>query len=398
MSLSDFTLEAEAGDLDFSQASSPHPGTGGLFAPPTESTLGEAGVTTEQKAQLLRALNDPTANSQIRLTYNVAQEMNARKLWRFYLSDQEHVIFEAALASVETWQSFISLDGKFGSQLEGWQDPAGNTNTAAAVTKDSDRTDDSPAQLDNDSRDAGMMDESGDHIEHDRRMDSPSVTVKQEMGDQDQSSGADIIIKREESLSVTHSNSPSVSTPNASTPNDQASSSTSRSHHTPSHHPGDSALLANGSLTATEERPSSPAPETIITSTTPPASIPTTAFRSRVMVFEQLLPKLYPGQCACCHPVVDVTDLANKDISEHLRSGACSLTNKATSHSRTMEDDDYDGMDSTNAETNQHDGTVDKAKEEAVPESQAKPGKIYFYFFLIFIGLIDGWSGIQTSL
>ena len=63
-----------------------------------------------------------------------------------------------------------------------------------------------------------------------------------------------------------------------------------------------------------------------------------------------------------------------------------------------MEDDDYDGMDSTNAETNQHDGTVDKAKEEAVPESQAKPGKIYFYFFLIFIGLIDGWSGIQTSL
>ena len=175
---------------------------------------------------------------------------------------------------------------------------------------------------------------------------SPAV-VKQEPMDVDQvyPDPAPAVIKREDSFSAIHS--PGVSTPTASTPNGYM-----RSLHTPNHREGsrspskapESAYPPNSATRQEPPTAQSLIPSTDIQPPTPP-SIPTTAFRTRVMVFEQLLPALYPGHRGCCHPTVDISEVQKREVPHPSNVGTSqgdSATKGSGSGRRIVEDDNYD--------------------------------------------------------
>ncbi|KAG0275910.1 Transcriptional activator spt7 [Linnemannia exigua] len=300
-----------------------------LFGGPESST-----PSTEQQERLLRILNDPSSNSQARLTFNVAHEMNSRKLWRFYLSEDEHAIFEAALTSIDTWKSFISLDEGFSDQyddIKRQQQQQERQEPLPEIVESEPIPDITTADLNN-MTPPELPDRSPDHI-------------KQEVLDTDQGyfGLGTTTIKKEGSLSVR--NSPSISTPPIVTPNGQL-----RTHHTPRIEgspsvktprgsPSPNGPMKTDSSTHQAQRPSS-------AEVMPPPSIPTTAFRSRVMVFEQLLPALYPSHGGCCHPTVDVSVLKEKDISRYTKPSQPSISatdDGPLARKRILgEDDDYD--------------------------------------------------------
>ncbi|KAI8601118.1 hypothetical protein EDD21DRAFT_115910 [Dissophora ornata] len=349
MSLSNFEREASIEAMDINT--------------PTARTSSSA-PSSEQKEQLLRILNDRSSNNQIRLTYNVAQEMNTRKLWRFYLTEEEHAIFEAALTSLDSWQSFISLDSKFRSQLEDIKRSQEQENQLQQPQ--SHPSENPQSDLAPNDEPAKIADFSNAGAEGDDQL--PDI-VKIEAADQDQL-GSDLEttdIKKEDSFSV--QSSPSVSTPPVSTPDGQLFSQNTPNLHEGSLSPRmvqDSQAL-NGS--------SDPETASIHVSVEPseshsiPASIPTTAFRSRVMIFEQLLPKLFPTHGGCCHPTVDISEMEKKDVSTYIKTEQI-LTNitatigSLSSRRQILDEDDYDeDMDFES----KRDGNVEDASKIPVP-------------------------------
>lgn len=376
MSLSNFDSAAGIDLLDNSSTSMAHVGT----------MSASSSSSSSHREQLLKIINDPTSNSKVRLTYNVAQEMNTRKLWRFYLTDEEHAIFEAALTSLDTWQSFISLDRTFETRLE-------EINRQQELERQQDHLQEQPIQS---HPFEGTLPDSIPDVELSTDALDPSDTsieagggsasgsfgdrlpdiVKVEAVDQDLLSSDLIIptIKKEDSFSAR--NSPAVSTPPVSTPNGHL-----RTPLTPNHR--------DGSLSPRRNRDSVPPngsskPEASIADSSSvsaeshsiPPSIPTTAFRSRVMVFEQLLPKLYPGHASCCHPTIDILELEKKDVScygtngEALGNPKVVVSNSTGSRSRNLEDDDYDG--DVDAELNK-DGNINEPNKD--PASTAPRDK-----------------------
>ncbi|KAI8355336.1 hypothetical protein B0O80DRAFT_40979 [Mortierella sp. GBAus27b] len=355
------------------------------------SSSSSSSSSSAHREQLLKIINDPTSNNQVRLTYNVAQEMNTRKLWRFYLTDEEHAIFEAALTSLDTWRSFITLDREFETRLEEInrqemekqqqyqqeQEQQHQSHDFEGTLPDS-IPDVELTTEPLDTNDTGMEGGGGGGSSSDRLPD----IVKVEVVDQDLLS-VDLIsstLKKEDSYSAR--NSPAVSTPPVSTPNGHL-----RTPLTPNHR--------EGSLSPRRNRDSVPpngsskpeasvvgSPSVSAESHSLPPSIPTTAFRSRVMVFEQLLPKLYPGHGTCCHPTIDITELEKKDVSSkdtgaetlghstavigNISGGSSSNTR---SRARNLEDDDYD--EDMDGEPNK-DGQTKPIKDEASAVSKDK--------------------------
>ncbi|KAF9354409.1 Transcriptional activator spt7, partial [Mortierella sp. AD094] len=328
--------------------------------------------SSEQKEQLLKILNDPSSNSQTRLTYNVAQEMNTRRLWRFYLSEEEHEIFEAALTNLDSWQSFISLDGKFGLQLEEIKRQREQEKQYLQLQANSLENSQSEPVPNiestevEDTKDASL--ESADQL--------PDI-VKVEVADQDEvfSDIESENIKKEDSLSIL--DSLSVSTPPVSTPNGQL-----RSLHTPNYagspSPRDNRDSQPPNDPSQPETSLSHSPEPISTPTSVPASIPTTAFRSRVMVFEQLLPKLYPSHGRCCHPVVDIQEMESRDPSRHDKVGEILASlNSQGSRTRFVEDDDYDvDMEPGLKQEENSAGSNKGAAPEAPKDEQGQEAKL----------------------
>lgn len=302
---------------------------------------------TEESQRLLKIVNDPSANSQIRLTYSVAQEMNSRKLWRFYLSEEEHEIFEAALVSVEIWQSFISLDPTFQSRIDA-QNPEPSQEHHAI--------------------------ESSEHIEGDAplpSLDSPrngGVSIKQEPIDRDQdqlcSDLASATIKKEDSFSTSET---SLSVPSTIVMNGRLHSP----HHTPNYDRAPSPLRLSSSSQLPKESTPVPPQETSQPEYTPvPASVPTTAFRVRVMVFEQLLPTLYPKHRGCCHPTVNVAELESKGFKPipttlHPKSSPSTSSSKR----KIVEEDDYD--DEGESTEKQAESSNDAAQRRSKPILEA---------------------------
>ncbi|KAI7819066.1 hypothetical protein BC939DRAFT_271367 [Gamsiella multidivaricata] len=304
--------------------------------------VASSSTSSHQKEQLLKILNDPSSNAQIRLTYNVAQEMNARKLWRFYLTKEEHAIFETALTNLDSWQSFISLDSNFGSFLEETkraqehekQDYSPQDYPSEPVQPDS-----IPNMETTEAADASdtSMEAVGDRV---------SDIVKTEAVDQDQFSDLASASINKEDLLPTQSLS-EILTPPVSTPNGYL-----RSHHTPNYHDRSPSPRISVVSQPSNDASKSDASSTELSIESPeshsiPVSIPTTAFRSRVMVFEQLLPKLYPGHRGCCHPTIDISNLEKKDVLKYSKaddnmSSSSETAGGIKSRRRVPEDDDYD--------------------------------------------------------
>ncbi|KAF9912970.1 Transcriptional activator spt7 [Linnemannia zychae] len=332
-----------------------------LFGGPDSST-----PSTEQQERLLRILNDPSSNSQARLTFNVAHEMNSRKLWCFYLSEDEHEIFEAALTSIDTWRSFISLDEGFSDQyddIKRQQQQQERREPLPEIVESEPIPDTTVADLNNNTH-PELPDRSPDHI-------------KQEVLDTDQGyfGLGTTTIKKEGSLSVR--NSPSISTPPITTPNGQL-----RAHHTPRIEGSPSVKTPRGSPSpngpmksdATTNQTQQPSAAEVM----PPPSIPTTAFRSRVMVFEQLLPTLYPSHGGCCHPTVDVLELKDKDISQYIKPSQSSIPTTDSgplARKRILEeDDDYDAdMESAPKQVKDEDERAHKSAVGSKSDDAKKP-------------------------
>lgn len=343
-----------------------------LFGGPESSA-----PSSEQQERLLRILNDPSSNSQVRLTFNVAHEMNSRKLWRFYLSEDEHAIFEAALTSIDTWRSFISLEEGFSDQyddikrqqqLQERQEPLPEIIESVPIPDIS--TDDL-----NNSTPSELPDRSPDHI-------------KQEVLDPDQGyfGLGTTTIKKEGSLSVR--NSPSVSTPPIITPNGQL-----RTHHTPRIEGSPSVKTPRGSPAPNgPTKPgaiTNPAHPPSSTEVMPPPSIPTTAFRSRVMVFEQLLPALYPNHGGCCHPTVDISELKDKDITQYANSSqppAMAIDDGPLARKRILdEDEDYDAdMESAPKQIKNSPAPPNKTATGSSKDDESKPAPCKLYCPVIY--------------
>lgn len=329
---------------------------------------------SEEAQRLLQVVNDPSSNSQIRLTYSVAQEMNSRKLWRFYLSEEEHAIFEAALASVETWQSFISLDPTFQSQID----------TLQKQPEASQEHDHTLESMRSDGHDGDALLSS---------LDSPQnegVGIKQEPIDRDQeqlcSDLASTTIKKEDSFSASET---SLSVPSTITVNGRLHSP----HHTPNHDRAPSPLRLSSSLSqlATESTPV-PQQETLQPEYIPvPASVPTTAFRVRVMVFEQLLPTLYPGHRGCCHPTVDVAELESngfKPIPTPALEPKTAPTTSSSNRRKIVEEEDYDDEGESADKNQEAESRNDAAQRPSkpilelpadVPEPKSKKQQPFFW-------------------
>lgn len=364
------------------------------MAPAGSSSSPTVSSSSTHKEQLLKIINDPTSNSQVRLTYNVAQEMNSRKLWRFYLTDEEHAIFEAALTSLDTWRSFISLDHAFETRLEEinrqqelekelQQEQQPQSQPFEGIQPDSIPEVELSTEV-IEASDAGMGGSggSGDRL--------PDI-VKVEAVDQDLLSSdlMSSVLKKEDSFSAR--SSPAVSTPPVSTPNGHL-----RTPLTPNHR--------EGSLSPRRNRDSVPPnsstkPEASIADSSSvseeshsiPPSIPTTAFRSRVMVFEQLLPKLYPGHGGCCHPTIDISELDKKEVSSNasgeIRNPKVVVSSVVGSR-RNLEDDDYDGdmdtesnKDGTTNEPNK--GVTTTAPKDIQSKDASMPPPPFFLSVLL---------------
>ncbi|KAF9419569.1 Transcriptional activator spt7, partial [Entomortierella beljakovae] len=321
----------------------------------------ETTQSSEQKEQLLRILNDPSSNSQARLTYNVAHEMNTRKLWRFYLSEEEHEIFEAALTNLESWQSFISLDSKFGLQLEEIRrqkeqesqylqlqsqpsqpsqpsqssQPSQQSQGTFLESKQSEPASNTESTQDEDSKVAN--EESTDQLEG---------IIKVETNDQSLSN-AEI-----DSVEIKNEDSPSIqdwipTTSQSSSPSHQSASLNFLGSPSPddSKEPQSPIDPSQPETTSGQSSASSPAPATPPV----PVSIPTTAFRSRVMVFEQLLPRLYPSHAECCHPVIDIQELETRAVPSNDKSEETLAISTTSRRRMIIEDEDYDEDTETEA-------------------------------------------------
>lgn len=332
-----------------------------LFGGPESSA-----PSSEQQERLLRILNDPSSNSQVRLTFNVAHEMNSRKLWRFYLSEDEHAIFETALTSIDTWRSFISLDEGFSDQyddIKRQQQSQERQEPLPVIVESVPIPDISTDDLNN-STHSELPDRSPDHI-------------KQEVLDPDQGyfGLGTTTIKREGSLSVR--NSPSVSTPPIITPNGQL-----RTPHTPRIEGSPSVKTPRGSPAPNgptkSDATTNPAHTPSSTEVMPPPSIPTTAFRSRVMVFEQLLPALYPSHGGCCHPTVDISELKDKDISQNAitpQAPAMAIDDGPLARKRILdEDEDYDAdMEAAPKQIKDSPAPLNKIAARSSKDDESKP-------------------------
>ncbi|KAF9902075.1 Transcriptional activator spt7, partial [Lobosporangium transversale] len=316
--------------------------------------------SSEQREKLLKILNDSSSNGQIRLTYNVAQEMNTRKLWRFYLTEEEHEVFEAALTSLDTWHNFISLDSKFGSQFEDIKKQHENQQQllqlqqqlqhqlATQQHSDSQSTQNVPsASISQDSVSKDNLEIDGETKSEGADNRVPDIIkVDQDRSGSDFSS---VTIKKED---FSAQNSPSVSTPSVTTPNGHLRAPNTPNHRARSPSPRNTmdSQLCNGSSPQPESTSSFPSTSTS-ESNPIPVSIPTTAFRTRVMVFEQLLPKIFPARGGCCHPTVDVFALEKKGVltqdkgrrtSVAIPYNTDSSSRDAGSQRRIVEDDNYD--------------------------------------------------------
>ncbi|KAF9963314.1 Transcriptional activator spt7, partial [Modicella reniformis] len=376
MSLSNF----EGATRDSNSISTAAPIVGPLSSSSASNTASSA-----HREHLFNIINDPASNSQLRLTYNVAHEMNTRKLWRFYLTEEEHAIFEAALTSLDTWQSFISLDRNFETRLE-----------EINRQQEQEKQQQLQQQLQSQPSDGVLPDSIPDVELSTETLETCDVNmeggdrlpdiVKIEAFDQDLlcSELSSSVFKREDSFSAR--NSPAVSTPPVSTPNGHL-----RAPYTPNYRErslsprrggGRDSQPPNGSAKP-EPSPANSSPASPESHSIPP-SIPTTAFRSRVMIFEQLLPKLYPGHGGCCHPTIDILELEKKDVLSYDKSGVAlggssssstkAAVNSIGTHNRILGDDDYDGdMDLESSKESSKEGkTNEPNKDEASTVSKDK--------------------------
>ncbi|KAF9970423.1 Transcriptional activator spt7, partial [Actinomortierella ambigua] len=300
---------------------------------------------------------------QFRLTYLVAQEMESRDLWRFYLSEDEHRIFQAALHNLSTWHSFISLDSKFKILLEYMdqeqqQQQQKNQSESQQTTLPSS----DPSGPSQSSQDGDVEMKSASSTQSSQVLDpnssqeflagarSPfSVQIKVESNDGD----ARYLLAN--AASPSHPGTPLRS---SSIP-PHAARALTPSRTSPMLKPkweqeSSSASVPNQASQKSSEDAQSLQP----IPAQPPVSIPTTAFRTRAMIFEQLLSKVYPSARSCCHPPIDIQSLEEKlDSGQALPMPNVLLpsiavpvngNNSTSNRSRMQEDNDYDQEDQTN--------------------------------------------------